>query len=70
MTMYQSVYVPMLQLHDSYCRVCKKRDVSPTDQSEFIGLCQLLETRGLISLKKAKDARMIKVSTIYCRVKL
>lgn len=56
-----------LQVHDAYCRVCRKRDVAPTDQSEFISLCQLLETRGLLMLRKAKEARMMKVCRLFMK---
>jgi len=32
------------------------------DQSEFIGMSDLLEARGLISIKKSKEIRQKKVS--------
>ncbi|KAI8496517.1 AAA ATPase [Branchiostoma belcheri] len=50
------------KLHEVYSRVCKKRQVANVDQSEFLSLCTLIETRGILSLKKAKEARMIKAS--------
>lgn len=51
------------KLHDTYSKVCRRRDVVPTDQSEFLNVCTLLETRGILSLKKAKnDCRTSKVS--------
>ncbi|XP_048579627.1 cell division control protein 6 homolog isoform X3 [Nematostella vectensis] len=50
------------KLHETYSNVCKKRQVNQVTQDDFIALCKLLETRGIITLKKAKEMRMIKVS--------
>ncbi|CAH1249492.1 CDC6 [Branchiostoma lanceolatum] len=50
------------KLHEVYSRICKKRQVANVDQSEFLSLCTLIETRGILTLKKAKEARMTKVS--------
>ncbi|XP_035661553.1 cell division control protein 6 homolog [Branchiostoma floridae] len=50
------------KLHEVYSRVCKKRQVANVDQSEFLSLCTLIETRGILALKKSKEARMTKLS--------
>lgn len=52
-----------VQLHESYCKVCKAQNVAAVDQSEFSSMCDLIEARSIIGLKKAKDARMVKVGT-------
>ncbi|ESP01899.1 hypothetical protein LOTGIDRAFT_138836, partial [Lottia gigantea] len=54
--------VPMGKLHETYRKLCAKRQIAPIDQSEFYSLCELLESRGLMGLKKAKEARLAKVS--------
>lgn len=50
------------KLHESYCKVCKAQNVVSVDQSEFSSMCDLIEARSIIGLKKAKDARMVKVT--------
>jgi len=35
--------------------------MAPVDQSEFQGVLTLLESRGMIGLKKAKETRLNKV---------
>ncbi|KAK3083536.1 hypothetical protein FSP39_024975 [Pinctada imbricata] len=54
--------VTMGKLHDTYTKVCKKRQISPVDYSEYQGVCTLLETRGIMGIKKIKDGRMAKIS--------
>lgn len=49
------------KLYDVYKRVCKKKDICAVSEWEFNGLCNLIETRGLISLKPAKALRLTKV---------
>jgi cell division control protein 6 len=46
-----------------YCSVCKKQQISKVSQDDFIGLCKMLEARGILGLKKAKETRLMKVST-------
>ncbi|XP_030852856.1 cell division control protein 6 homolog [Strongylocentrotus purpuratus] len=53
--------VTLGKVHDTYCKICASRKVAPVDQSEFLSLCQLIETRGVLALKKSKDARQIKM---------
>ena len=50
------------KLHESYCKVCKAQAVAAVDQSEFSSMCELIEARSVIGLRKAKDARSVKVS--------
>ncbi|KAK4306861.1 hypothetical protein Pmani_021349 [Petrolisthes manimaculis] len=47
--------------HDVYTRVCKKRQISSLNQSEFLSLCTLLESRAMLTLKLAKEIRSSKV---------
>ena len=53
------------KLHDAYVRVCKHRQLRYEGESEFLGVCSMLEARGVITLKntKAKEARLLKVSS-------
>lgn len=52
------------KLHDAYVRVCRHRRLRYEGESEFLGVCSMLEARGVITLKntKAKEARLLKVS--------
>ncbi|XP_046385149.1 cell division control protein 6 homolog [Ischnura elegans] len=50
------------RLHEVYSRACKRRNITPLDQSEFHSLCTLVETRGIIRLQSNKEARLSKVS--------
>lgn len=54
--------VTLGKLHEAYSKVCRKQQMPAVGQSECLSLCQLLETRGILGLKKAKDARLTKVS--------
>ena len=49
------------QLYQAYCSVCKNRQVSHEARSEFVGLLHILESRGLIATKQAKEVVMTKV---------
>ncbi|XP_064646517.1 cell division control protein 6 homolog [Lineus longissimus] len=49
------------KLRSAYCKVCKKRQVEPVDQSECFSLCGLLDSRGIIGLKKAKELILTKI---------
>ena len=51
-----------LQLYESYTKVCKKRQVPSVSQSEFHSLSDLVESRGIITIKKAKQLRQSQVS--------
>ncbi|XP_071969752.1 cell division control protein 6 homolog [Engystomops pustulosus] len=54
--------VTMGKLHETYSKVCRKQQMAMVGQSECLSLCQLLETRGILGLKRAKEARLTKVS--------
>lgn len=45
-----------------YSRVCKKRNVPTMDQTDFLNICILLEARGMLQVKKAKEIRQAKIS--------
>merc|ERR1712106_1134102 len=45
-----------------YSKVCKKRNVPTMDQTDFLNICVLLEARGLLQVKKAKEVRQSKIS--------
>ena len=63
--------VTLGKLQDAYSRVCCQWQVKQEGQTEFVGLCHVLESRGLLSVKKAKETRMTKVSVmniIMCNV--
>lgn len=51
----------VFQLHEVYSRLCARRQVSAVGQGECSSLCSLLESRGIVALKKAKEARLTKV---------
>ncbi|CAH2302239.1 cell division control 6 homolog [Pelobates cultripes] len=54
--------VTLGKLHEAYSKVCRKQQMPAVGQSECLSLCQLLETRGILGLKKAKETRLTKVS--------
>uniref|UniRef100_A0A8C8M3V4 Cell division control protein n=1 Tax=Oncorhynchus tshawytscha TaxID=74940 RepID=A0A8C8M3V4_ONCTS len=54
--------IPLGKLHEVYSRLCAKRRVGGVGQGECLSLCSLLESRGIFALKKAKEARLTKVS--------
>ncbi|XP_056404027.1 cell division control protein 6 homolog [Hyla sarda] len=54
--------VTMGKLYETYSKVCRKQQMAIVGQSECLSLCQLLETRGILGLKRAKEARLTKVS--------
>ena len=52
----------MLNLQDVYSRVCGQWQVKTEGgQSEFVGLCQVLESHGLVRMKRAWETRLTKV---------
>ncbi|CAH0556864.1 unnamed protein product [Brassicogethes aeneus] len=50
------------RLHEVYRRVCTKRNLLAVDQAEFVGLCSLIETRGIIKVVGKKEPRLHKVN--------
>ncbi|XP_008503991.1 cell division control protein 6 homolog [Calypte anna] len=54
--------VTLGKLHDTYSQVCRRQQLPAVDQAECLSLVTLLESRGVLELKKAKEARLAKVS--------
>ncbi|XP_074080077.1 cell division control protein 6 homolog isoform X2 [Macrotis lagotis] len=54
--------VTLGKLYEAYSKVCRKQQVAAVDQSECLSLSGLLETRGILGLKKSKEIRFTKVS--------
>ncbi|XP_076670842.1 cell division cycle 6 [Andrena cerasifolii] len=50
------------RLHEVYKKVCKKRNIYAVDASEFVSLCSLIETRGILKLTTKKEPRLSKVN--------
>lgn len=50
------------RLHDVFKKVCSKNHIISIDQGEFVGLCDLVETRGILRVQKKKEARLNKIS--------
>ncbi|XP_042332449.1 cell division control protein 6 homolog isoform X2 [Sceloporus undulatus] len=53
--------VTLGKLHEAYSKICRKQQVGAVDQSECLSLSALLEARGIVGLKKAKETRLTKV---------
>lgn len=49
------------KLHEVYRKICNKRNLQPVDQSEFVSLLSLIETRGIIKVQGKKAPQMNKV---------
>ncbi|XP_077428053.1 cell division control protein 6 homolog isoform X2 [Vanacampus margaritifer] len=58
----KSKEVHLGKLHEAHSRLCARRQVGGVGQAECLSLCALLESRGVFALKKAKEARLTKVS--------
>lgn len=58
----KSKEMPLGKLHEVYSRLCAQRQVASVGQGECLSLCNLLESRGIFGLKKAKEARLTKIS--------
>ncbi|KAK8722894.1 hypothetical protein OTU49_012108 [Cherax quadricarinatus] len=54
--------VTLGKFHEVYIRVCKKRQMPGMDQTEFLSVCTLLESRGMVQVKRAKELRSSKIS--------
>ncbi|XP_074783226.1 cell division control protein 6 homolog [Athene noctua] len=54
--------VTLGKLHDAYGQVCRQQHLPAVDQAECLSLVTLLESRGVLELKRAKEARLAKVS--------
>ncbi|XP_064598385.1 cell division control protein 6 homolog [Liolophura sinensis] len=53
------------KLQETYNKLCKRRQVTCVDQSEFFTLCDLIASQGILAIKKGKEARLAKVSLKY-----
>lgn len=51
----------LYQLHSAYVKVCQKRKLKFESESEFVDVCSMLQSRGVMSIKKAKERRLAKV---------
>lgn len=49
------------RLHDVYKRICSKKNIHGVDQPEFVSICGLVETRGIIRIVNKKEPRFHKV---------
>ncbi|XP_005531580.1 PREDICTED: cell division control protein 6 homolog [Pseudopodoces humilis] len=54
--------VTLGKLYDTYSQVCRRQQLPAVDQAECLSLVTLLESRGVLELKRAKEARLAKVS--------
>ncbi|XP_020377331.2 cell division control protein 6 homolog [Rhincodon typus] len=54
--------VTLGKLSDTYSKICRQHQMTGVDQSECLSLCSLLESRGILSLKRSKEARLCKVA--------
>lgn len=49
------------KLHDVYKKVCKNRNIQSIDLSEFVNICLLVETKGILRLTMKKEPRFHKI---------
>ncbi|KAJ8670553.1 hypothetical protein QAD02_001812 [Eretmocerus hayati] len=54
--------ITIARLHRVYKKVCEKRRIPFVDTSEFVNLCSLIETRGILRLITKKEAKLSKIS--------
>lgn len=47
--------------HAVYSKICSKRSIASLDQSEFAGMCALIENRGIIKVIKHKEPKLRKI---------
>lgn len=53
--------ITVSRLHGAYAKVCNKRGIPAVDESEFMGICSLTETKGIIRMIKNKVLRLTKI---------
>lgn len=53
--------ITVSRLHDAYAKVCSKRGITAIDASEFMGVCSLTETKGIIKMIKNKVPKLTKI---------
>lgn len=56
--MGKSKQVTLGKLHQSYSKVCSKYGVTAIDFDEFAHTCSLVESRGIVTLKKKSNTRL------------
>lgn len=49
------------RLHQVYRAVCSKRNLQVVDQTEFLNMCSLVESRGILRLQGKKEPRLMRV---------
>ena len=50
------------KLYEAYVDLCKQRGLKFESETEFVGLCDMLDASGIIAIKKSKEIRRTKVS--------
>ena len=50
------------KLHETYGRVCKSQHVAPVPQSEFCSVMEMVQARGIITIKINREVRLSKLS--------
>ena len=58
----KSKQVTLGKLHQSYSKVCSKYGVTAIDFDEFAHTCSLVESRGIVTLKKKNNGRLTPIS--------
>lgn len=53
--------IAVSRLYQAYCRVSYSKHLTPVSQEELNSICDLLESQGVISVKKSKDVRNHKI---------
>lgn len=54
--------VEVTKCHQIFVRICTKKSIAVENSSEFLSMCQLLESKGLLTLKTVKDVKKISLS--------
>lgn len=49
------------RLHEVFKKACKTRNISATDFSDFLSLCMLAESQGIIRVQRKKEQRLSQV---------
>ncbi|XP_059613342.1 cell division control protein 6 homolog [Phlebotomus argentipes] len=50
------------RLHEVYRRVCEKLTIVAVDRAEFMSLCSLVETRGIVRIQRKKEVKLHKIT--------
>ena len=53
--------VSLERLQSAYVRVCRHRQLRWESEGEFVGVCKMLETTGIVTLRRARETRLTKV---------